>query len=239
MTEPRSLVVVSAHAADFVWRAGGAIALHTKKHGYRAAVVCLSGGERGESNEVWAANPGIGIDAVREARKAEARAAAAILGADVQFLDLEDYPLHPTRAVLELLVDLYRSLRPSFVLTHPAADPANWDHVRACQLALEARQLASAAGRSGGRIHAGPQVYSFEPHQTELCGFKPDTLLDISDVWDLKWQAMQCIQSQTRMWGYYKNVAEQRANVAGRRSEKKITAAEAFQRLFPSTVQEL
>lgn len=239
MSEPRSLVVVSAHAADFVWRAGGAIALHVKKLGYRAAVVCLSGGERGESNEVWAAEPDLTVEAVRERRKTEAREAAAVLGAEVQFLDLEDYPLHPDRAALELLVDLYRSLRPSFVLTHPAADPANWDHVRTCQLALEARQIASAAGRPGGRIHAGPQVYSFEPHQTELCGFRPDTLLDISEVWDLKWQAMQCVRSQQRLWTYYENVAEQRANVAGRRSDRKITAAEAFQRIFPATVKEL
>jgi 4-oxalomesaconate hydratase len=239
MSESRSLVVVSAHAADFVWRAGGAIALHVKKLGYRASVVCLSGGERGESNEVWAAHPGLPVEVVRETRKGEARDAAAILGAEVHFLDLEDYPLHPDRAALELLVDLYRSLRPSFVLTHPVADPANWDHVRTSQLALEARQVASAAGRPGGPIHAGPQVYAFEPHQTELCGFKPDTLLDISEVWDLKWQAMQCIPSQKRMWTYYQNVAEQRAHVAGRRSERKITAAEAFQRLFPATVKEL
>ena len=125
MSESRSLVVVSAHAADFVWRAGGAIALHARKLGYRAVVVCLSGGERGESNEVWATTPDLGLDVVRETRKAEAREAAAVLGAEVQFLDLEDYPLHPDRATLELLVDLYRSVRPSFVLTHPAADPAN------------------------------------------------------------------------------------------------------------------
>ena len=43
-----SMLVVSAHAADFVWRAGGAIAVHAQK-GYFVKVVCLSFGERGES----------------------------------------------------------------------------------------------------------------------------------------------------------------------------------------------
>ena len=42
------LLVVSAHAADFVWRAGGYIALTTAAGG-EANVVCLSFGERGES----------------------------------------------------------------------------------------------------------------------------------------------------------------------------------------------
>lgn len=49
MTSPDdSLLVVSAHAGDFVWRAGGAIALTTARGG-RATVVCLSYSERGES----------------------------------------------------------------------------------------------------------------------------------------------------------------------------------------------
>ena len=41
-------LVISAHSADFVWRAGGAIALHAAA-GFEVTVVCLSYGERGES----------------------------------------------------------------------------------------------------------------------------------------------------------------------------------------------
>jgi 4-oxalomesaconate hydratase len=44
----KTALVISAHAADFVWRCGGAIALHQKR-GYDVTVVCLSYGERGES----------------------------------------------------------------------------------------------------------------------------------------------------------------------------------------------
>ena len=45
-------LVVTAHPGDFVWRAGGAIALHAKK-GYRIKIACLSFGERGESQFAW------------------------------------------------------------------------------------------------------------------------------------------------------------------------------------------
>ena len=36
-------LVISAHSADFVWRCGGAIALHAKK-GIDVTIVCLSYG---------------------------------------------------------------------------------------------------------------------------------------------------------------------------------------------------
>src|SRR3546814_12183320 len=58
-----SALVVSAHAADFVWRAGGAIALHAAK-GYAVTIVCLSFGERGESAKLWK-DPGAPLQGVK------------------------------------------------------------------------------------------------------------------------------------------------------------------------------
>ena len=40
MTTGKTGLVVTAHPGDFVWRAGGAIALHARK-GYRVKIVCL------------------------------------------------------------------------------------------------------------------------------------------------------------------------------------------------------
>lgn len=45
-------LVVSAHAGDFVWRAGGAIAKATQRR-ERVVIVCMSYGERGESASQW------------------------------------------------------------------------------------------------------------------------------------------------------------------------------------------
>jgi 4-oxalomesaconate hydratase len=47
----RRLLAIGAHAADFVWRAGGVLAL-TAKNGGAASVLSLSYGERGESGEL-------------------------------------------------------------------------------------------------------------------------------------------------------------------------------------------
>src|SRR5665213_2124990 len=85
MEKKRTAVVVSAHAADFVWRAGGAIALYASR-GWRMVVVCLSFGERGESAKLWR-QPGMTLERVKADRKDEAQCAAEILGAEVLFYD--------------------------------------------------------------------------------------------------------------------------------------------------------
>ncbi len=104
---------------------------------------------------------------------------------------------------------------------------------------------AQAIGRPGGKVIGSPeiygmtigapQVYAFEPHQSELCNFRLDTLLDISKVWEKKWKAIQCVESQPLMWDYYNNVARQR----GATARGQPAYAEAYQRIFPATVSEL
>ena len=66
-----TMLVVSAHSADFVWRAAGAIALHVRGGGV-AEVVALSYSERGESGELWR-EPGQTEERVKEIRHADAR----------------------------------------------------------------------------------------------------------------------------------------------------------------------
>src|SRR5580658_7074371 len=102
----KTVLVVSAHAADFVWRAGGAIALYHQR-GYRVRIVCLSFGERGESQEAWN-QPGMTLDRVKEIRRAEASRAAGILGAEVRFYDCGDYPIQVSPATIPALVGEFR-----------------------------------------------------------------------------------------------------------------------------------
>jgi len=68
MAGQKTGLVISAHPGDFVWRAGGAIALHAKR-GYRMKIVCLSFGERGESQFAWK-EAGATLESVKAGRKA-------------------------------------------------------------------------------------------------------------------------------------------------------------------------
>jgi 4-oxalomesaconate hydratase len=222
----RSGLVVTAHPGDFVWRAGGAIALHARK-GYRMKIVCLSFGERGESQWAWK-KAGVRIEDVKAQRRAEAEEAAGILGAEIEFLDVGDYPLRVGEAVLERLVDVYREERPAFVLTHALEDPYNFDHPVAAHVAQEARVIAQAAGHKPDpdRSYAAPPVFLFEPHQPEQCNFKPQVILNIDAVWKTKFRAFQVLAAQKHLWEYYTRVALNRGVQGGRNSGTAMTLEE-------------
>lgn len=238
MTDKTALVV-SAHSADFVWRAGGAIALHAAQ-GIAVTVVCLSYGERGESAKLWR-QEGMTLDRVKTERQREAESAARALGvADIQFWDLSDYPIALPEEALFRLADLYRAVRPSFVLTHSKEDPYNRDHPLVSQFAQEARIVAQAHGhKPGEKVLGAPPVFLFEPHQPEQCRWMPDVLLDITPVWDRKRAAIECMAGQEHLWDYYTRVAQQRGVQAARNSDKKITYGEAYEAVFPHVVETL
>src|SRR5436189_3726071 len=111
----RRLQVIGAHAADFVWRAGGAIAVCTKAGG-AAEVIALSYGERGESGELWK-EEGQTLENVKKIRHEEARRAAEHLGATFRCLDLGDYPLDLGRDELLTLAEVIREFAPDAIVT--------------------------------------------------------------------------------------------------------------------------
>jgi 4-oxalomesaconate hydratase len=235
----RTALVVSAHSADFVWRAGGAIALHAED-GVAVTVICLSYGERGESAKLWRRD-GMTLEGVKSERREEAENAAKALGvADIQFWDLGDYPIALPEDALFQLADLYRGIRPSFVLTHSREDPYNRDHPLVSQFAQEARIVAQAHGyKPDGKVLGAPPVFLFEPHQPEQCRWMPNLLLDITAVWDKKRAAIECMAGQEHLWEYYTRVAQQRGVQAARNSDKKITYGEAYEAVFPHVVETL
>jgi 4-oxalomesaconate hydratase len=234
-----TVLVVSAHAADFVWRAGGAIALYQSRS-CRVRVLCLSYGERGESERLWR-EPGMTIDRVKQVRRSEAERAAEILGAEIRFFDAGDYPLRPTSELVEELVQEFRRVQPTIVLTHTLSDPYNGDHPETARLTMDARVYAQAAGYpSEAKKIGAPPVFLFEPHQPEMCEFKPQVLLDVTPVFERKRKAMECMEAQEHLWEYYTQLALRRGTQAVRNSGKKgIKYAEAFQRVYPQVTDQL
>jgi 4-oxalomesaconate hydratase len=235
----RQLLAIGAHAADFVWRSGGALAL-TAENGGTASVLALSYGERGESGELWK-EPGQTVENVKEIRHGEAERAAAALGASFRCLDLGDYPLEVGGEALAKLTDTIRELAPDVIVTHTDSDPFNPDHPVAFHAVERARALAAGAGvESAFETIAPPHLFLFEPHQPELCNFTPTTFLDITPVIDRKRAAMAEMKAQRYLQEYYAQRAEQRANHARRVSgNREIRHAEAFQRYLPQVVGEL
>ena len=180
------------------------------------------------------------LEKVKDKRKSEAEKAAQALNAhDIIFFDLGDYPLEIDKEAKLKIVELIRSIQPNFMMSHSKYDQYNTDHMLMTKVAIETRMIAQAWGHNPGETVLGaPQLYLFEPHQTEQMGWKPDVFLDITDVWENKRKAIECMEGQHHLWNYYTNLAENRANhfrrnsggMAGGRIAK---YAEAFESMYP------
>jgi 4-oxalomesaconate hydratase len=237
------MLVIGAHSADFVWRAGGALAVCTAAGG-SGRVIALSYGERGESGELWKdsdpAHPQT-IENVKRVRHGEAERAAEALGADFHCLDLGDYPLQIDTEALERISEVIREFAPDVLITHTDTDPFNPDHPVAHAAVDRARSLAAGAGvQSAFRTIKPPEFFLFEPHQPELCNFMPTTFVDITPVLDAKVAAMSEMKAQAYLQTYYRERADHRGNHARRASgNSEIRQAEAFMRVIPQVVNAL
>jgi 4-oxalomesaconate hydratase len=242
MVSDRSMLVLSAHPGDFVWRCAGAIALAVAR-GERVVIGCMSFGERGESASLWL--KGFDLEQVKAQRRDEAERAAGVLGAELRLYDAGDYPLGQTPELIHRLVGLYREVQPSVVLTHAPEDPYNPDHAAAHAIAMQARVYAQAPGvEAPGEVIGAPPVFCFEPHQPEQCGFVPDVLLDITEGWERKRTAMEVLGAQAHLVEYYTDLARRRGTQAARNSGPNLglphdVRAEAYQRVFPQVTREL
>jgi 4-oxalomesaconate hydratase len=235
-SDGRKLLIVGAHSGDFVWRAAGAIAAATSRGG-EARVVALSYGERGESGDLWN-EPDQTIENVKRVRHEQAEEAAREIGARLEYWDLGDYPLRLDEGTVERLADAIREFAPDLILTHTERDPFNPDHPVTHAAVQRARLLASGAGvASAFETIKPPELLYFEPHQPELCGFQPNTFVDITDVFERKLEAMA---AQKYMHEHYAERAEHRVfHARYTTGEAGVRYAEAFQRAIPQVVRSL
>jgi 4-oxalomesaconate hydratase len=234
-----SMLVISAHAVDYVWRAGGTIAKYVR-NGWDVNVLVLSFGARGESAPLWKES-GQTYEEVERVRKAESVSAAEILGCQLHFFGLRDYRLDMTDEVIDQMVRKIREFKPSIILSHGEKDPFNPDHPITHKASVDARLLAGSAGVLPELAPAPPsRFYAFEPHQTELSEFVPDIIVDITEDIEKKIDAMRCVPTQEYLVDFHIKLAESRGYHARRNSSNKgIRYAEAFQSYIPIVVDEL
>ncbi len=241
MIEGKKLLVVSAHAADYVWRSGGTIAKYVKG-GAEVRVVVLSFGVRGESNDLWK-QEGATAESVKATRRGETMAAAEILGVkNIEFWDLEDYPLFVDKALEDRMVRTIRETAPDYIISHDRFDILNPDHNLVSDLVFRCSVMSNSNGvrMDGTKTTKQMQLFGFEPHQTELSHYVPGQFVDISDVYEQKVAAMKCFKAQSHLIEYYTQRAFMRGNHARRLSGRQIYRyAESFSRFFPVVSEEL
>lgn len=244
MIQGKKMLVVSAHAADYVWRSGGAIAKYIK-NGAMVHLVVLSFGVCGESNDLWK-REGATAESVKKERLGETQEAAKILGVqNIEFWDLPDYPMSPalTEDVRVRMIRKIREIQPDIILTHDknGFDILNPDHNAVSQFVFECSIQSNSNGVrfEGTKTTKQMQLFGFEPHQTELSKYVPGIFVDITDTYDQKVAAMKCFKAQSHLIEYYTQRAFMRGNHARRLSGcQEYRYAESFQRFFPIVAEE-
>jgi 4-oxalomesaconate hydratase len=226
------LLIFSAHAADFCSRSGGVIALHTASGG-TAHVVDLTFGERGESEDYWNEAESGSVEEAKAVRAEEARKAAAVLGASIQFLDFDDYPLQMNIARVSELARILRQHNSSVVLTHWKNDPYNMDHEVTSRSVMRASTLAAVPGFDpSSRPVDYPQIFAFEPTvpRDDDTGFRPNYYVPIDAVFERKMDALREFRSQRKLVQFYTQCGESRGWQARQWSGRPVRYAEAFYR---------
>ncbi len=132
-TEAPPLLALGAHPDDIEFGCGGVVTLETRAGRAAHFVVC----SRGES----------ATHGQPEQRVAEAEKSAAILGASVEFLELDgDARLEVRAAHAIKLAGILRRVRPGIVLAPTLVENQHPDHARLGQLARDAARLARYGG---------------------------------------------------------------------------------------------
>lgn len=191
---PPALVAFGAHPDDIEFGCGGVVARETRAGRPVHFVVC----SHGES----------ATRGTPEQRTAEARNAAAILGATIEFLDLDgDAHLELRVAHAVRLAGVLRRLRPAVVLAPSLVDNQHPDHPRLGALVRDAARLARYGGVAelrGAPPHAIGQLFFYAGSpETEPRDVTP-ILVDCSapDVMAAWTDAMNAHASQTTARAY-------------------------------------
>lgn len=231
----KDILVVSAHAADYCTRAGGTLITYANM-GYSIHIIALTCGTHGESAGYWKTNPTGTYEECASIRKQESTEAAKKIGATIEFLDWDDYPLTIDATRTRFLISRVLEIRPEIIFTHFTTDPTNPDHAITGNAVVMACNSASQLGAlPNTKAQYYPNIYFFEPTvpMSEFNQFSPDFYIDVSSVHEEKIEAIKQFACQPQLKDFYIHFARHRAFQARVWTKLDIEYAEGFKRFSP------
>lgn len=205
------LLIIGAHPDDADYHAGGLAALY-RQAGHDVLMVSLTNGDAGHQEM-----PG---PALARRRRAEADAAAAVIGATYRVGDVHDGELLPTLEARHEVIRLIRGYAPDLVLTHRPND-YHPDHRYTSQLVQDAAYMLTVPAVVPSVPHlARDPVIAYMPDEFQKpYPFTPAVAVDVGPVLDRVVAMLDCHVSQFYEWLPYNfgQHAEVPADEAGRR----------------------
>ena len=165
------ILVLGAHPDDADIKVGGTSALW-RDAGFAVKLVSLTDGGAGHQS---LRRPGL-----VERRRAEAKAAGAVIGASYDVLDLPDGELLPTLEARFAVIRLIRSFQPDLIVTHRPTD-YHPDHRYTAQLVGDAAYMVTvpAVCPDTPHLERNPVILHVSDTFKKPCTFQADVVVDI------------------------------------------------------------
>lgn len=185
MPELLDVLALAAHPDDIELCVGGTVCTLTRA-GHRVGIVDFTRGE-------------LGSRGTPELRLQEAETAAAVLGLSVrENLGLPDGNIENSKANQRAVIRVIRRYRPRVVLINALAC-RHPDHGAAARLAIDALYYAGLRKIATTEDDGAPQE-PWRPHHVlhymQAVPFDPTFVVDVSDVWEQRTEALQAFASQ-------------------------------------------
>jgi LmbE family N-acetylglucosaminyl deacetylase len=198
------ILAAHAHPDDIETLAAGTLALLASQ-GHLIVIATLTAGDCGSF--------GIGPEETGAIRQGEARAAAAMIGADYRCLGIPDLGVFNDDGTRRRVTELVRELRPDIVVTAPPAD-YHPDHEAASALVRDACFAASAPNYRTGTappLAAIPHLYFTDPiggRDRDGRPVTPDFGVDIGTRFEIKRAMLAAHESQVSWLARQHGVAD-------------------------------
>ena len=191
-----NILAFGAHPDDIEYSVGGTL-MKYRKQGHSIFIALATSGNTGS-------NVMRDTEQIARVREAEAAKAAETYGAQIRFLRFDDERLFDTDETRTAVLDALRWAKPDVIFTHNTTDESP-DHamtsklVRAMLLSLPGINQRSNMPPS----ETLPSCFMWENGMG--VDFIPEFYVDISDEFDVKYNALQCYESQKSWMALYGN----------------------------------
>ncbi len=188
MNRATRVLAVGAHPDDLEILCAGTLA----KYARQGAHVSMAVATNGEVGSATLPNERIAV-----IREAEARAAAAVIGADFYWMGFTDEFLFSTEQSRLRFLDLVRQARPDVIFAHAPTD-YHPDHRASGEMLWDIRVMTTVPNIKTEHppCETIPEIY----YMDTLAGidFVPEHYVDVSETFELKKRMLACHESQAR-----------------------------------------